>query len=404
MQSRLPEKQEANSEAEGDVDATVKDLDGDMRSKEALHHECLNVAEEFQASTANRNAELRALAEAKRTIEDTTGGKLIQAYLAPVSLVQVQSMDDPVRAVRALAERLSSTVLAQLATRMLSARQLSSSADPYGQVRELLTTVIGQLSAEDDSDASLQAYCDKEMSSNSDKEDDVISDGERLNAHIDQASAKGKKLKGVISTLQRQISAMTRAQELARQLREEEHKSFIENKQVMEEGLHGVRQALKLLQEHYSAASDKTLLTQGASGGIIGMLEVVEADLSDGLVALITSEESAASYYQSTVKPIGAQEEVAKKNDVKFKLKEYAALLREGADLSNDASRTSEKLAAISEYEAILKSKCSKPDPFQARAVRREQELSGLKDILFNLSGGFTLVQARSLRGAQPHQ
>jgi len=386
------------------VDATAKDLDGDIRSKEALHHECLNVAEEFQASTTNRNAELRALVEAKRTIEDTTGGKLIQTYWAPVSLVQVESIDDPVRAVRALAERLSSTVLAQLATRMLSARRLSSVADPYGQVRELLTSMIGQLSAEGDSDASLQAYCDKEMSSNSEKKDDVISDQERLSAHIDQASAKGKKLKGVITTLQSEISALTGAQELARQLRKEEHKSFIENKQVVEEGLHGVRQALKLLQEHYSAASDKTLLTQGASGGIIGMLEVVEADLSDGLAALIASEESAASYYKSTVKPVGAQEEAAKKNDVKFKLKEYAALLREGADLSNDASRTSEKLAAISEYEAILKSKCSKTDPFEVRAAKREKELSGLKDILFNLSGSSVLAQTRSLRGAQPHQ
>jgi hypothetical protein len=408
--ARIPEKQEANSVAAGDLQSTSEDLLGDARAKEALHHECLSVAEEFQTSMAGRSAELKALTDAQKAIADTTGGAASQTYaLAQTpSLLQTASSRaaGPISAVRALATKLGSTVLAQLASRMSSALQLGTASDPFSKVKELLENMIQQLATDADNDATLKAYCDREMASIGDKKDDAVSEKDRLGTRIEQKKARSSKLRGLVSTLQQELASLAKAQEEARQLRNDEHNAFLKNKNEMEQGLRGIKLAVKVLKEHYSQDSESELLTHGASGGIIGMLEVVESDFTTGLAELLVAEESAATYYQSTLKPSTEVETAAKEHDMKLKQKEYASVEKAGADLATDAAHASEKLSAIHQYEAMIKSKCSKPDSFEERKDRREKELAGLKDAMMSLAGESPLLQTdsmSSLRGSRRH-
>merc|ERR1719254_353527 len=58
------------AEAEGDLQATSKDLAGDVETKATLHANCMEKAETFEAETKSRSEELKALAKAKEVIQE----------------------------------------------------------------------------------------------------------------------------------------------------------------------------------------------------------------------------------------------------------------------------------------------------------------------------------------------
>merc|ERR1719450_1927498 len=87
----LAASQEGKATAEGDLDATSKDLKEDVASKSTLHQDCMTAAEEFELATKSRGEELNALATAKKVIKESTGGAAAQTYgLNQVSLLQVE--------------------------------------------------------------------------------------------------------------------------------------------------------------------------------------------------------------------------------------------------------------------------------------------------------------------------
>merc|ERR1719163_1355547 len=70
----ISEAEEAKAIAEGDLEVTSKDLAEDVKSLADLHSECMTKAQEFEAETNSRDEELKALAEAKKVISESTGG------------------------------------------------------------------------------------------------------------------------------------------------------------------------------------------------------------------------------------------------------------------------------------------------------------------------------------------
>merc|ERR1719217_758093 len=76
----LSESQEKKAVAEGDLDVTSKDLAEDIQTKATLHQDCMSAAEEFELATKSRGEELKALAQAKKVIKESTGGAAEQSY------------------------------------------------------------------------------------------------------------------------------------------------------------------------------------------------------------------------------------------------------------------------------------------------------------------------------------
>merc|ERR1719473_987906 len=91
-------------------------------------------------------------------------------------------------------------------------------------------------------------------------------------------------------------------------IRAEENSAYKSNKAEMEEGLEGIKLALKVLREYYASGDKAHAAATGAGGGIIGMLEVIESDFSKGLAELIATEEAAAAEYDKLTK----ENEIAK--------------------------------------------------------------------------------------------
>jgi len=408
--SNLAGSQEAKSVAEGDLATTTKDLAGDRAAKEELHHDCMSAAQEFEAGVKSRGEELGALAQAKKVIQESTALNQI-SFVQLASRAKLSSRTDlakfeAVRFVRDLGARHHSAALAQLASRMNSALRLVStnSADPFAKVRGLITDMISTLEAEAESEATQKAYCDKEMSETSASKDEKSTEVESLTTKINQKTSMSAKLKEQVATLQNELAGMSKSQAAATMLRQEENAAYKTNKAETEQGLNGVRVALKVLKDYYGKSQEGS--SGGAGASIIGLLEVCESDFSKGLAELVAEEETAAADYESLTKA-NAVETTTKSQDAKYKGKEAKSLDKAVADLSTDLSGVQSELDAVLEYSAKIKEECTaKPEPYEERKKRREQEVAGLKEALTILEGQSFLQRSskHTLRGAHSHR
>merc|ERR1719265_2417781 len=324
-----------------------------------------------------------ALAEAKKVLSRATGGAAGLTYdLAQVSLLQVARSPSSaaVRFVRRLGEKQGSAMLGQLAARMASA--LHSEADVFAKIKGLISDMGEKLEAEAEADATEKAYCDKELGESNAKKDDKTAEIEKLTAKIDSMSSQSKKLKGEIATLQEELGELTKSQAEMDKLRAEEKALFEANSAETEKGLNGVKLALKVLNEYYAKADKAHSSADGASSGIIGLLEVCESDFSKALTEMTAAEEAAQNQYDAQTKE-NEITKATKDQDVKYKTKESNGLDKSVAEYSSDKAGVETELSAVNEYLSQLEGRCiAKAETYGERKARREAEINGLKEAL----------------------
>merc|ERR1719422_1698428 len=181
-------------------------------------------------------------------------------------------------------------------------------------------------------------------------------------------------------------------------IRQEEKTSFEESKAELDKGLAGVKQALKILSDYYAQDGKAHGASEGAAGGIIGLLEVVEADFSKNLALITADEEAAAAEYDEETKA-NEIDKTAKDQDVKYKVKESKHLDKSSAELSSDRTGVQAELDAVSEYLSKIEGECiAKAETYEARKARRESELAGLKEALQILESETALMQRQVVR------
>merc|ERR1719305_2068405 len=170
-------------------------------------------------------------------------------------------------------------------------------------------------------------------------------------------SSQSKQLKGEIATLQKELGELTASQAEMDKIRAEEKAVYEANKAETEKGLNGVKMALKVLNEYYSKSDKAHSSSDGASTGIIGLLEVCESDFSKALAEMTAEEQTAAAAYDAESKENEIMK-VTKEQDVKYKTKESNGLDKSVAEASSDKSGVETELAAVNEYLAKLEGRC----------------------------------------------
>merc|ERR1719502_748915 len=105
-------------------------------------------------------------------------------------------------------------------------------------------------------------------------------------------TAASAKLKEEVATLSKELADLAASQAEMDKVRAEEKAAFEKNKPEMEEGLEGIKLALKVLRDYYAKEDKAHEAAEGAGGGIIGMLEVIESDFTKGLAEMISIEEA----------------------------------------------------------------------------------------------------------------
>jgi len=404
---------EGKAVAEGDLEETVKLLKNTKDDLATASATCMQVAADHEATVKARNEELKAIATAKKILEDTTSGASSQTY-SMLQVARLQSRADlagleVVQLVKQLAKKHHSSALAQLASRMTAAIRFGASGgeDPFAKVKGLIESMIAKLEAEAKAEATEKAYCDEEMAKTEAKRGELMDDVSKLSAKIDQATSKSAALSADIKQLEAELAELMKSQAEMDKIRQEENAAFVQAKADLSTGLVGVRQALSVLRDYY--ASDAALVQQpampalhtkatGAGTSIIGILEVVESDFATGLAKEETQEDDAKALYDDITQE-NKVTKTMKDQDLKYKTAEVKSLAKAIADLSSDKETLSTELSAVNEYYAKLKDRCiAKPETYEERKARREAEINGLKEALQVLESETALVQRSSRR------
>merc|ERR1719382_1507830 len=283
----------------------------------------------------------------------------------------------------------------------------ASKEDIFAKVKGLIADMIERLEKEADADAKHKAYCDKELAYADQKKADRVAEIEKLTTAIDSMSARSAQLKEEIATLEKELADIATLQAKMDQVRAAEHEQYISNKADMEQGIKGVQLALKVLTEYYSKDDKAHSAAEGAGGGIIGLLEVVESDFQKGLSDMTGAEESAQAEYEQITK----DNEIAtatKTQDVKYKTKESKDLDKATAEAESDRAGVQTELEAVEKSLAKLRDQCAETAPtYEELVKRRSTEIAGLRQALQILEGEAALVQQLSrhqtLRSVRRH-
>merc|ERR1719356_1154562 len=364
----------------------------------------MKLASDHDASTAGRTAELKTIAAAKKALVETSSGAVEQTYsfIQRVSSRLHSSADlkgaEVARFVKKLAKDHHSEALAQLASRITALMQYGASAgeDPFVKVKGLIKDMIAKLESEADAAATEKAYCDEQIAKTEAKKSELEDDISKLTAKIDSKSAKSAMLKEEVKVLQSELAALAKEKAEMDQIRSEQNAAYLKAKSDLELGITGVRKAMVVLREHYHGAGAAMIQSDdeqpakpvfhskssGAGGSIIDILEVVESDFAKNLAQEESEESDSQAAFDTRTQEIKVSTAL-KSQDVKYKVQEFKSLDKDVNELSADRTSTDSELTAVLEYYGKVKERCiAKPETYEQRAARRQQEIKGLKEAL----------------------
>merc|ERR1712176_901821 len=232
------------------------------------------------------------------------------------------------------------------------------------------------------------------------KKSEKTNEIKKLTTRIDRMQAQSAQLKEQVAALQGALARLAKSQADMDKLRQEEHAAFTASKAELDKALTGMKLALKILNEYYAKEGKAHTAAEGASAGIIGLLEVCEADFSKNLAQITSDEDLAASQHEQASKD-NEIETNAKEQDVKYKSKESSDLDKTSGELTADRAGVQAELDAVLEYLSKIEAECTeKAETYANRKAGFEAEIAGLKEALQILESETALVQKRASRHA----
>jgi len=394
------------ADAKGDLQDTTSTRDADQKYVNDLTATCEQKASDFESRQQLRAEEIEAVEKAIEIISSGAvsgnADKHLPGLLQTSALAQLRSDTSSQNQQRVAsylqrrAEKLGSRVLSALAVRVES--------DPFAKVKKMIKDLIVKLMEEANDEASHKGWCDTELSTNEQTRKEKTEAVEMLHAEIDQLEASIAKLTEDITDLTKAVAELDTAMATATKLRNAEKAKNIETIGDSQEAQTAVAQALTVLKEFYAKAAEATALLQqqpespeifdkpykgmgGASGGVVGMLEVIESDFARLEADTKASEASAQKEYDEfmtdsqvdkTKKSTDIEHKTAKKQD------EEQALTTKKSDLEG----TQKELDAALAYFDKLKPSCVDAGvSYEDRVARRKEEIESLQEALKILNG-----------------
>merc|ERR1719235_107436 len=189
---------------------------------------------------------------------------------------------------------LKSTLLTELATRI--------AGGPFTKIKKLIQELIERLLQEAANEANQKGWCDKATADATQKRDYAADEVETLNAKMAKLEALSAKLGEELAQLNKDIKELTDSRAEAEKNRKEEKAENANTVQEAKAGLAAVKMAIDILDKFYKTAAKEKVdlsLEQGPaddapetsfktgeaytgagaeSGGVIGMMEVIESD------------------------------------------------------------------------------------------------------------------------------
>lgn len=384
----LASTKEEKAKAQGALKVTLTDLKDDQKTLAGVHKDCMDAAATFQEETKARTAEMKALATATKIIKETTSGADARTYTSS-SFLQVRMSSaglrkniEVLKLLRSRARASPSPALNQLVAEISGAIHESdrNGANPFAKVKNLISEMIKKLDDEGYGEAKKKKYCDMELANSQEQNKNKADKVTKLNNKLDGVSAQISKLADELAVLQQEISDLMASQAKMDLLRQDGHAAYKASKKDLEQGMAGIQLALKVLKDYYSTGAKGS-----AAGNIIGLLEVAEGDITTSLTEQAADEKTAQADYvkQSRENEVS---KAAKTELMKLKSKTKTELESNKPSVITDRNGEQEQLNAILDYRRKIEAECiAKPETYESRAKRREQQISDLKGALQSL-------------------
>jgi len=376
--------EEEKAQAEGDLAAEKTDIKGTSKELETLQHDCMTRASEFEASQAESKEEMAALTKAKTIIQETTGGAAAQSYS---SFVQIKS-SRKLRVAKLIHEMgVAHPELNSMATRVESLLSVSTHGDVFGKVKTMIVNMVDKIQNEMEKDAEEHGFCVKETTESEAKRDAHQGTVDKLTARIDKSTALISKLKEESARLTQELAALAAQEAELTAIRQKEKAAFDVAEKDLSAGVEGVRMALGVLRDYYGQGEAASFVQTKDASGIIGMLEVAEADFSKGLADRRAEEDEAVAEFEEFTGDAKVTR-ASKGAEIKGKTHEAAQLEKAVGDSTSDRASTQEELDSVMKYLESLRKRCEVKAPtFEERQAKRNQEIEGLKNALEILEG-----------------
>ncbi|CAE7635379.1 unnamed protein product [Symbiodinium sp. CCMP2592] len=405
-------KVQSKASSEGDLAETKAEKEADEKFAKDLKATCAKKAAAFAERQKTRQEEIEAVGKAQEIISSgSVAGKaekhlpgLLQhprgsvlAFLRSESHGPGGDRKDQVA--RFLQQRAST-----LNSRMLSALAVRVGADPLGKVKKMIQQLLTKLNEQAKEEATKNTWCVTELATNKATREEKTDTSESLQSEIDTLKASIAKLTDESNTLSKDIAELDAAMTSATELREKE---AAKNKIAVadaKEAQAAVAEALTVLKEFYAKAtgatsfvqsSSATLVTHGKpeifgdeaytgmggeSGGVLGMMEVIESDFARLEAETTAAEEAGKKEYEEFIDDSKA-DKATKETTLKQKTTKKNTDAQELSTRESDLEGTQKELEAAKAYLEKLRPDCiDTGKSYAERKAQRDQELADLKE------------------------
>jgi cell division septum initiation protein DivIVA len=391
------------ADAKGDLQDTMASRDDDQAYLTDLVSTCKSKSDDFEARQTLRAQEIEAIEKAVEIISSGAVSGAADKHLP--GLVQQGSSLAQLRAVTKNANQIRVAAYlheqgSKLNSRVLSALALRVSEDPFKQVKKMIKDMIVRLLEEANEEAEQKGWCDTELSTNEQTRKEKTEAVETLHSEIDELEASISKLSKEIKDLSHQVKELDEAVAKATSIRNSEKEKNTETIKDAKEAQVAVEQALEVLKDFYAKAGEATALVQdpeifdkpyqgmgGESGGVIGMLEVIQSDFARLETETKASEEQSQAEYDKFTED-SSVDKTAKNKDIEYKSNKKDTETEDLGEAKADLDSTQKELDSALRYYEKLKPTCVDAGvSYEERVARRKEEIESLQEALRILNG-----------------
>jgi hypothetical protein len=405
----LGEHKVANGEAKAALAQHTADKKADEEYLADLETQCTLKGEAFETRQKMRGEELEALQKAIEIIESKVSGnadKHLPGLIQQPSFTLLRSRTQSQNFKITRAAQMLTDKAAKLGSQRLSLLAVKVENSAFDKVIGMIKDLITKLQEEAAAEGEHKAWCDGELKENKLTRDAKTEEVDTLSSTVDKLKATLKRLADSIAANSAAMAELDAAMLEATETRQKEKAKNEETIADAKEALEAVAQAMKILKEFYAkAAGGEEFLQgpaedappsfeneayggqQGASKGVIGMMEVIHSDFAR-LEADTSADEATAAKEFETFMDESAKDKEQKRLDNLDMSRETTAKERDLGATQKDLSQTQEELDAALAYYEKLKPDCIEEQvSFEERAQMRQEEIDSLNEVYTILSG-----------------
>jgi len=401
------------ADSKGDLQDTTTTRDDDIKFLADMTATCEQKASAYEQRQKLRASELEAVNKAIEIMSGSgiAGGskhlpQLLQKPKKAMHSALVQLRSSNQSPMQAKVAAYLKNQAGKINSRVLSAIAMRVAADPFKKVKKMVKDLIVKLMEEANAEADHKGWCDMELATNektrTEKTDLVVN----LHAEIDELEASIAKLAQDISVLSGEVAEIDAAVAKATTIRTAEKEKNAVTIKDAEGAQEAVSSAIGVLKDFYASAEQATAFAQtktkakqpevfdepykgmgGENGGVIGMMEVIQADFAR-LESETKSAESEAAKEYSEFMDDARVDKAQKEKDHEYKSKSHQDQSTALEQRKTDLAGTQKELDAALAYYDKLKADCiATVEPYEERVARRKEEIESLQEALRILQG-----------------